>query len=74
MIDSRKLVYSDADILMLCCAVNNKDSQDVLGGFNAEFKLCNSTAPIILVGTKSDMRQESPNECTLSSVLKEKSK
>ena len=58
---NRQLVYGGTDCFMLCCAVNNRDSLDALVSFKAEVRSVNSKAPIVLVGTKTDLRGVEPD-------------
>ena len=71
--EHRKLVYKDGDLFMLCCAINNTDSQEMLNSFDVEIKQCNSDAPILMIGTKSDMRSDDSEQCTPSDQLRQMS-
>ena len=67
---SRETIYRDADCFMLCTAVNNRDSLEVVANFNAEIRRV-SNKPILLVGTKIDTRTEEAN-CISLEELEEK--
>ena len=41
---------------MLCAAVNNQDSFESVRDFSGEIKAVNPRAPILLIGTKVDLR------------------
>ena len=47
---------------MLCVAVNNRDSLDMIKSFKNEIRVVNYTAPVLLVGTKNDVR-ETEEDC-----------
>ena len=55
---------------MLCTAVNNRDSLELVQNFNAEIR-GKSEAPILLVGTKTDIRSEEAN-CISEEELEKK--
>ena len=56
----RPLSYPDTDVLLLCFAVDNPDSfENVADKWAIELHTFCSGAPIILVGTKTDLRRDS---------------
>nr|XP_022918663.1 cell division control protein 42 homolog [Onthophagus taurus] len=58
----RKLSYVERDCIIICFAVNNKNSyQHVKEKWISDVRQSNKTAKILLVGTKSDLRDD-PNE------------
>mmetsp|Transcript_44676 Transcript_44676/g.59273 ORF Transcript_44676/g.59273 Transcript_44676/m.59273 type:complete len:179 (+) Transcript_44676:22-558(+) len=57
----RQLVYPGTDCFMLCVAVNNRDSMERIRNLKAEIKTVNPNAPILLVATKFDTREQSDN-------------
>tara|TARA_R110002050_G_scaffold116406_1_gene232834 strand:- start:366 stop:899 length:534 start_codon:yes stop_codon:yes gene_type:complete len=71
----RPLSYPDSDIVLLCFSTTSKNSYDsVLEKWNPEIKHYLPNTPIILVGTKVDLRdskQEDPNAEKTEYVTKE---
>jgi len=71
----RPLSYPDSDIVLLCFSTTSKNSYDsVLEKWNPEIKHYLPTTPIILVGTKVDLRdskQQDPNAESTEYVTKE---
>ena len=56
----RPLSYPDTDVLLLCFAVDNPDSfENVADKWAVELHAFCPGAPIILVGTKTDLRHDS---------------
>eukprot|EP00211_Chloroparvula_japonica_P016738 CAMPEP_0119124192 /NCGR_PEP_ID=MMETSP1310-20130426/3875_1 /TAXON_ID=464262 /ORGANISM="Genus nov. species nov., Strain RCC2339" /LENGTH=276 /DNA_ID=CAMNT_0007114107 /DNA_START=219 /DNA_END=1049 /DNA_ORIENTATION=+ len=71
----RPLSYPDSDIVLLCFSTTSKNSYDsVLEKWNPEIKHYLPNTPVILVGTKVDLRdskQEDPNAEKTEYVTKE---
>jgi len=71
----RPLSYPDSDIVLLCFSTTSKNSYDsVLEKWTPEIKHYLLTTPIILVGTKVDLRdskQQDPNAESTEYVTKE---
>ena len=57
---------------MLCAAINDQGSIERINEFKNEIKSVNPRAPIILIGTKVDLRATMPN-CIAYEDLKQKS-
>jgi len=57
---------------MLCVAINNRDSLDSVARWRTEIRQVCNEAPIMLVGTKSDLRTVTAEPITLQD-LKNKS-
>ena len=53
---NRQVSYNNADCFMVCVAVNNRTSLENVGKWQTEIRQVRPEAPILLVGTKSDMR------------------
>ena len=56
---------------MLCVAVNNRDSLDMIKSFKNEIRVVNLTAPVLLVGTKNDVRETEEDCLTMQDLEKE---
>ena len=69
---NRQLVYPGTDCFMLCAAINDQGSIERINEFKNEIKSVNPRAPIILIGTKVDLRATMPN-CIAYEDLKQKS-
>ena len=55
----RPIAYNGADCFLICYAMNDRNSfKNACSKWLNEIKNCASTAPCILVGTKSDLRSE----------------
>mmetsp|Transcript_23840 Transcript_23840/g.32546 ORF Transcript_23840/g.32546 Transcript_23840/m.32546 type:complete len:271 (+) Transcript_23840:244-1056(+) len=71
----RPLSYPDSDIVLMCFSTTSKNSYDsILEKWNPEVKHYLPTTPVILVGTKVDLRDskaEDPNAETTEYVTKE---
>ena len=52
---NRKVVYEGADLILLCVAINKKDSFDNIGKWEAEVDAVVPGIPVYLLLTKSDM-------------------
>ena len=70
---NRALVYPNTDCFMLCVAVNNRVTLDLVNDFKVEIKTVNPRAPILLVGTKKDMRSDSEG-CIPKAELEQQSR
>ena len=68
--DNRETVYGGADCFMLCTAVDNRDSLEFVTNFRTEIRNI-SKAPILLVGTKTDIRDEN-SDCISTEELNQK--
>ena len=69
---NRQLVYGNTDCFMLCVAFNNRDSLDRVMNFKNEIRSENQDAPVVLVGTKSDMR-DGEEDCLTKEDLDQQS-
>jgi small GTP-binding protein len=71
----RPLSYPDSDIVLMCFSTTSKNSyESILEKWNPEVKHYLPTTPVILVGTKVDLRDskaEDPNAETTEYVTKE---
>ncbi|XP_012939421.1 cdc42 homolog [Aplysia californica] len=64
----RTLTYSEADVFIVCFSVASRDSfSNVRARWLPELKSFKPKVPIILVGTQSDLREDSPERPRLSS-------
>ena len=54
---------------MICASIDSQDSIERINDFLNEVKLANPKIPIMLVGTKSDMRETNPDDCISSQEL-----
>ena len=58
---NRQVSYNRTDCFMLCVAINNRNSLESVRKWRTEIKTVCKDIPIILVGTKSDLRADSAN-------------
>ncbi|PAA82965.1 hypothetical protein BOX15_Mlig027730g3 [Macrostomum lignano] len=64
----RPLSYPDTHVFLLCFSVNNSTSlSNVIEKWHWELKHHSPNTPIILVGTKSDLRASAPTDKAVSS-------
>lgn len=62
---NRAVSYNRADAFMLCVAINNRDSFDNVRKWRTEIRQVCKDVPIILVGTKSDLRESCADPVTI---------
>ena len=53
---------------MLCVATNNRATLDTIGKWTTEIRQICMDTPIVLVGTKSDLRSDVANPITLNEL------
>ena len=53
---NRALVYPNTDCFMLCVAVDNRETLERVNAFKIEIVTVVPCIPILLIGTKTDMR------------------
>lgn len=70
---NRKVQYQDADCFMICVACNMMDSFENIGKWKAEIQEVEQQKPIMLILTKSDLKDE-VDEPVLISMLRKASK
>jgi len=58
---NRKVVYKNADLFLLCCSVLDKSIENC-DKWKAEVREVEEDAPIFLISTKKDIRDDNP-EC-----------
>ena len=68
---NRAVSYNGADCFMLCVAVNNRTSLENVEKWMTEIKQIRPDAPILLVGTKSDL-QGPVTEANLRAKMQER--
>ena len=61
---NRQVCYNKADCFMLCVAINNQESLDNVQRWRVEIRQVCKETPIILVGTKTDLRSSTANPIT----------
>ena len=61
---NRQVCYNKADVFMLCVAVNNQLSLENVQKWRTEIRQVCADTPIMLVGTKSDLRSVSHEPIT----------
>ena len=61
---NRQVCYNKADVFMLCVAVNNQLSLDNVSTWKTEIRQVCPNTPIMLIGTKSDLRPVTQNHVT----------
>ena len=73
---NRQISYNKTDCFMLCVSLNQRDRLENLEKWVNEIRTVCSDSPIILVGTKFDLRDEnsSDNQSVSTILLKQKSK
>ena len=53
---SRKISYNQADCFMICVAINDRTSYENIEQWKDEIRVNCPETPIIIVGTKTDLR------------------
>ena len=61
---NRAIVYNKTDCFMLCISISDRNSFDSASNWVKEIKQTCPDIPIVLIGTKSDLRQRTPNAVT----------
>ena len=65
---NRQVCYNKADCFMLCVAINNRDSLESVQRWRVEIRQVCKETPIMLVGTKSDLRASNADCVTLDTL------
>ena len=61
---SRKVSYNQTDCFMICVAINNRTSYINIEQWKEEIRANCPDTPIIIVGTKKDLRKSEANAIT----------
>ena len=62
---NRQVSYNRTDCFMICAAVDKPEMLDNIANWKAEIRQVCPETPIILVGTKIDLRRTTPGAITL---------
>ena len=65
---NRSISYHNADVFMLCVPLNQHELLEGVDGWVKEIRQVSPDAPIILVGTKSDLREYASSPITLDEL------
>ena len=66
----RALAYPNTDCFMLCVAVDNRETLERVNAFKNEIVAVVPRMPILLVGTKIDVRDKNEKKCISTDELK----
>ena len=65
---NRTVCFENTDCFMLCVSVNDRGSLDRIRDFKAQIKQKCPKTPILLVATKTDLRNDTPNPISTDEI------